>query len=118
MTGVVVEASTAPAWCFPDESSEYADAVLVALEGKTILAPSIWPLEIANAMLVGERTKRLRQPEIQRFTALLERLSPATSYHSHANTASPCMARRVWSYRYDVKRHWAREGRTGAAASR
>lgn len=62
MTGVVVEASTAPAWCFPDESSEYADAVLVALEGKTILAPSIWPLEIANAMLVGERTKRLRQP--------------------------------------------------------
>jgi predicted nucleic acid-binding protein len=69
-----VDASTALAWCFPDESSDYADAVLVALEGKTILVPSIWPLEIANAVLVGERTKRLRQPEIQRFTALLEGL--------------------------------------------
>lgn len=74
MTGVVVDASTALAWCFPDESSDYADAVLVALEGKTIIVPSIWPLEIANAVLVGERTKRLRQPEIQRFTALLEGL--------------------------------------------
>lgn len=74
MTGVVVDASTALAWCFPDESSEYADTVLVGLEGKTILVPSIWPLEIANALLVGERAKRLRQAEIQRFTALLEGL--------------------------------------------
>ena len=41
----------------------------------TILVPSIWPIEIANAVLVGERAKRLRQPEIQRFTALLEALS-------------------------------------------
>jgi predicted nucleic acid-binding protein len=74
---MVVDASTALAWCFPDENSEYADAVLVALEGKTILVPSIWPLEIANAVLVGERMKRLRRPEIQRFTALLEGLAVA-----------------------------------------
>lgn len=74
MTGIVVDASTALAWCFPDESSAYADSVLVALEGKAILVPSIWPLEIANAVLVGERTQRLRQREIQRFTALLEAL--------------------------------------------
>jgi len=51
--------------------------VLVALEGMTILVPSIWPAEIANAVLVGERAKRLRQPDIQRFTALLEALSPS-----------------------------------------
>ena len=77
MTGVVIDASMALAWCFPDESSDNADAVLVALEGKTIRVPSIWPVEIANAVLVGERNKRLRQPEIQRFTALLEGLSLA-----------------------------------------
>ena len=74
MTGVVVDASTALAWCFPDERGTYADAVLLALEGKTMFVPSIWPLEIANAVLVGERMKRLRRPEIQRFTALLEAL--------------------------------------------
>jgi predicted nucleic acid-binding protein len=73
-TGVVIDASTALAWCFPDESSDYADGVLVALEGKTILVPSVWSLEIANAVLVGERKKRLRQPEILRFTTLLESL--------------------------------------------
>lgn len=75
MSGVVIDASTALAWCFPDETSDYADSVLVALEGKTILVPAVWSLEIANAVLVGERKKRLRQPEILRFTTLLESLS-------------------------------------------
>lgn len=75
MTGVVVDRSVALAWCFPDESSDYADAVLVALEGRTILVPAIWGLEIANAVLAGERSKRLRQPEIRRFATLLGSLS-------------------------------------------
>jgi predicted nucleic acid-binding protein len=75
LTGVVVDASTALAWCFPDETSDYADGVLVSLEGKTILVPAVWSLEIANAVLVGERKKRLHQPEIRRFTTLLESLS-------------------------------------------
>jgi len=75
LIGIVVDASTALAWCFPDETNDYADSVLVALEGKVILVPAIWSLEIANAVLVGERTKRLRQPEILRYTTLLESLS-------------------------------------------
>jgi predicted nucleic acid-binding protein len=75
LSSVVVDASTALAWCFPDETSEYADSVLVALEGYTILVPAVWSLELANAVLVGERKKRLNQPEIQSFTTLLENLS-------------------------------------------
>ncbi len=71
----MIDASTALAWCFPDETSDYADGVLVALEGKTIVVPAVWSLEITNAVLVGERKKRLRQPEILRFTTLLESLS-------------------------------------------
>jgi len=35
LSSVVVDASIALAWRFPDESSEYADGVLVSLEGKT-----------------------------------------------------------------------------------
>jgi predicted nucleic acid-binding protein len=72
---VVVDASIALAWCFPDETSDYADGVLVSLEGKTMLVPAVWSLEIANAVLVGERRKRLNQPEIRQFTTLLENLS-------------------------------------------
>jgi len=71
----VVDASTALAWCFPDESSDYADGVLTALEGRTILVPALWNLEIANAILVGERRNRLRKAEIRQFAALLEALS-------------------------------------------
>ena len=75
MTGVVVDASTVLAWCFPDETSDYADGVLVSLERKTMLVPAVWSLEIANALLVGERKKRLKQPDIRRFTELLKSLS-------------------------------------------
>jgi predicted nucleic acid-binding protein len=74
LSGVVVDASVALAWCFPDEASEYADGVLVALKGQAIVVPAVWGLEIANAMLASERRKRLRQPEILRFVALLEGL--------------------------------------------
>jgi predicted nucleic acid-binding protein len=72
---VVVDASIALAWCFPDEASDYAEDVLVALEGKTMLVPSVWSLEVANAILVGERRRRLNQEDITQFTTLLENLS-------------------------------------------
>jgi predicted nucleic acid-binding protein len=77
LRGLVVDASVALAWCFPDEASDYADAVLVALEGQTVLVPAIWGLEITNGVLTGERAKRIRQPEIRRFATLLESLSLA-----------------------------------------
>ncbi len=75
MTGIVVDASVALAWCFPDEGSDYADKVLLALDGISILVPAVWSLEVANAILVGERNKRLHQREIQRFSTLLQNLS-------------------------------------------
>jgi len=76
LTRVVVDASLALAWCFPDEASNYAEGVLVAPEGRNISVPAIWGLEIANALVAGERSKRVRQPEIERFTILLKSLSP------------------------------------------
>jgi predicted nucleic acid-binding protein len=75
LTAVVIDASVALAWCFPDEGSDYADKVLVALEGASILVPAIWSLEVANGILSGERCKRLHQPEIHRFSTLLQNLS-------------------------------------------
>jgi len=75
LSRVVVDASLALAWCFPDEGSDYADQVLVALKGHLIAVPPVWSLEVANAILVGERRKRLKQPEIQRFLDLVDGLS-------------------------------------------
>jgi predicted nucleic acid-binding protein len=75
LSRVVVDASVALAWCFPDEGSDYADQVLVSLKRQSITVPAVWSLEIANGVLVGERRKRLQNREIQRFVALLEGLS-------------------------------------------
>ncbi len=75
MSNVVVDASVALAWCFPDEASDYADKVLVALQGHTVVVPAVWTLEVSNALLVGERRKRLKRPETLRFVTFLEELS-------------------------------------------
>ncbi len=87
MSGVVVDASVALAWGIPDEASDYADAVLVFLEGRTLLAPAIWPIEISNALIVAERRGRLKPGDIQRFFALLGDLSTTLDCQDAAHTA-------------------------------
>jgi predicted nucleic acid-binding protein len=89
LRGIVVDASVALAWCFPDETSAYADFVLLALENQVAVVPAIWPVEVTNALVVGERRNRLHQPEVTRFVELLKALNivqdaqPATEILSH-----------------------------------
>jgi predicted nucleic acid-binding protein len=88
LNGVVVDASVALAWCFPDESSDYADSVLIAVENQTIIVPAIWAVEITNALLVGERRKRIRQPDVRRFVELLKGLDITEDAQAVAETVS------------------------------
>lgn len=74
MSEVTLDASVALAWCFPDEREGEAEQILLALAGHRILVPAIWGLELANALLVGQRQKRLGPQEIQNFAALLAEL--------------------------------------------
>jgi predicted nucleic acid-binding protein len=75
LSKVVVDASVTLAWCFPDDANRYADAVLVALAAHQLVEPAIWGMEIANAILVGERRARIHEPEIERFIELLDSLN-------------------------------------------
>ncbi len=68
---VVLDASVALAWCFEDEAAPYADRVQDMLERDGALVPAIWPLEVANALCVGERKQRLRPADVVRATELL-----------------------------------------------
>jgi predicted nucleic acid-binding protein len=88
LKGIVIDASVALAWCFPDEASDYADSVLLALDEQTAIVPAIWAVEIANAVLVGERRKRIRQTEIRRFVDLLGDLNVVEDRQSFAETLS------------------------------
>lgn len=70
----VVDNSVVMAWCFQDEASQYADAILGSLEVFKAIVPSIWPLEVGNVLLVAERRKRLSEADSTRFIALLTEL--------------------------------------------
>jgi len=71
---LVLDASITLSWCFEDEVEAYADAVLEGLEVGKAIVPSVWPLEVGNALLVAERRGRLSEAESARFLALLEQL--------------------------------------------
>ena len=74
MAEFVLDTSVAMAWCFEDEANLYADAVLDSLIDNVALAPSIWPLEVGNVLLVAERRKRISQSDSMRFLELLNSL--------------------------------------------
>jgi predicted nucleic acid-binding protein len=70
----VIDNSVVMTWCFKDERSQYADAVLDRLERSAAIVPTIWPLEVGNVLLVAERKKRLSEADSIRFMALLSEL--------------------------------------------
>jgi predicted nucleic acid-binding protein len=72
---LVLDASVALAWCFPDETSGYADEVLVALKTEIVNVPTIWAIEITNAIVVGERNKRIVPVDVLRFEQLIGSLT-------------------------------------------
>jgi predicted nucleic acid-binding protein len=72
--GFVLDCSVTMAWCFDDEATPYTDGVRDSLADMRAVVPSIWPLEVANATIVGERRKRLDEARSQRFIVLLEAL--------------------------------------------
>lgn len=67
----VVDASVALSWCFRDEDSDYAARILRRLVDDSAIVPAIWPLEIANGLLVAQRRGRLSEAELGRVHELL-----------------------------------------------
>ena len=67
----VLDASITVAWYFRDEADPYADAVARRVPTVKPIVPSVWPLEVANTMLVGERRKRDAVATILQWTAYL-----------------------------------------------
>ena len=70
----VLDASVALAWCFETETDQFTDAVLDSLADRTAVVPTVWPLEIGNALVVAERRSLLDQASSMRFLNLLHQL--------------------------------------------
>ncbi len=64
----MVDASVVLTWCFPDENSALARRVAQMFkQGDSAIAPSFWPHEVLNALLVGERRKRISTVLVRTF---------------------------------------------------
>lgn len=70
----VLDCSVTMAWLFDDEDDPHAAAVRDRLDAGVALVPSIWPLEVANALVVAERRKRVSRAEALRFLEVLRQL--------------------------------------------
>ena len=91
--GFVLDCSVTMAWCFDDEATPYTEGVRDSLADMRAVVPSLWPLEVANATIVGERRKRLDEARSTRFFALLSGLpiswmtGPATRRSARSSTS-------------------------------
>jgi len=74
LNSFVVDSSVALAWVLPDEQDAWADALADALETAPASAPTLWSLEVANALLTAQRRKRLTDREAERLFKVLEAL--------------------------------------------
>lgn len=92
MTGFVIDASTVLSWCFEDEGGPEADLWIdkVAAEGAAV--PSLWPLELANGLVMGERRGRIKPAESAGFVAMIEDLPIVTDPSTGARALGATMA--------------------------
>jgi len=88
----VLDTSVAMAWCFKDETSQYADTILDRFEDAVGFVPSIWPLEVCNVLLVAERKKRISEAGSKRFIALLAELPIVVEQETPQRTINEILA--------------------------
>jgi predicted nucleic acid-binding protein len=74
MKRFVLDASVALSWIFEDEYSAYAEFVAeVVVDGQAVV-PVVWPLEIANVLLIATRRGRLAEHAAPALLGSLSRL--------------------------------------------
>lgn len=98
----VLDSSMAVAWSFEDETNDYADRVHLHLSTKHAVAPVLWPLEVANALLMGERRKRATEADTSRWTSMLAglpiRIDDDTNAHAWSATLDLARRHRLSAY--------------------
>jgi predicted nucleic acid-binding protein len=103
---LVLDASVTLAWGLPDEQSDYADAVLTHVAQDRARVPSLWTLEVLNAVLMAERAKRFAFDDAQHFLTLLRKLhrrrrllvTTVTLDQAFANVATLARDHRLTAY--------------------
>lgn len=67
----VLDSSVALALLFPDEASEVAETVAARLAASAAMVPTIWPLEVRNALLSAFKSRRITAAELDELLAVI-----------------------------------------------
>lgn len=98
----VLDSSMAVAWSFEDETDDYADRVHRQLATKRAVVPVLWPLEVANALVVGERRKRSTPVDTATWLGMLAVLpidiDDQTNSHAWSTTLMLARAHNLSAY--------------------
>jgi predicted nucleic acid-binding protein len=71
---MVIDSSVTLTWCFEDEQTAASLALLEQVVQNGAVAPTVWPLEVLNALVMAERRKRVDAAQRQRLTGFLRDL--------------------------------------------
>jgi predicted nucleic acid-binding protein len=100
---LVLDVSLSCAWCFADEASDGAWAILERLQTSRAQVPALWLWETANVLLQAERRGRISPAASRTFLGLLEGLpisvdqQPTTASAWH-DTLALARSHRLTSY--------------------
>jgi predicted nucleic acid-binding protein len=87
MARFVPDASVTLTWCFEDEATVWSDALLDQLKaGDEAIVPALWPVEVANAVLIGVRRRRISAEKASRFFEDLRALPIHIDYQNSETT--------------------------------
>jgi predicted nucleic acid-binding protein len=100
----VLDCSVALAWVLPDEDNDAADLLADRLERESVYVPSIWPLEVSNALLGAQRRGRITESELIRLAgemaALPVEVAPDTGAAAFGDVLQ--LARKLGLTTYDA----------------
>lgn len=73
--GVILDCSATMSLAFDDENDDSFQSMLDQLTTGLIYVPDIWPVEVGNVLLLGQKRNRITATDTSRFLAKLENLS-------------------------------------------
>src|SRR3954453_3336475 len=89
---LVIDCSVTMAWYFKDEATPYTNAVLASLATGRAAVPALWPLEVANVLLMGERRRRSTQAQAAKWLRFLTALPIAVDNRTPGLAFDPILS--------------------------
>lgn len=70
MKRLVMDCSVSASWFLRDETNEEARKILTMVEDHELVVPPLWPIEMANVLVIAERKKRITAADAARVVEL------------------------------------------------